>query len=125
MNAIRVMLVCALIGLAALPGIAARAQDATPEPFPRRLADHSGALVVIPERPLQVAVLSQVPPLLALLAPREIASLEPDTPADSPHWEAIGLLVIPEESEPPAPTSVGYPELPKTQTILQLGSRQD
>ncbi len=98
MNAIRVMLVCALIGLAALPGIAARAQDATPEPFPRRLADHSGAPVVIPERPQQVAVVSQVPPLLALLAPREIASLEPDTPADSPHWEAIGLLVIPEAS---------------------------
>jgi ABC-type Fe3+-hydroxamate transport system substrate-binding protein len=96
MNVIRAGLALVLVWLAILPGRPARAQDSTPEPFPRRVIDHSGAVVVIPVRPQQVAVLGHVPPLGVLLTPPEIVALDPDAPDDPPHWEEADLLVVPE-----------------------------
>ena len=98
MNARRAILVLALVCLVILPARPARAQDPTPDPFPRRVTDHTGATVVIPQRPQQVAVVGQVPPLQTLLAPREIITLGADMPAASPTWDEIGLLVVPEAS---------------------------
>lgn len=96
MTAIRAALLLAFIGLAFLPGIAVRAQDDAPEPFPRRLIDSSGALVVIPERPQQVAVLGEVLPLRMLLASAEILPVDPDAPVELLDWDDAGLIVVSE-----------------------------
>ncbi len=88
-------LIAAALILALLAASVAPLARAQGDPFPRAVVDGTGRTLTVPARPALVVAVGEIPALPQLVE-AEALRLLPVSPPQTPAWDGVGLLVIPD-----------------------------